>query len=53
MDAVQDTADVSVLVFSPEYVCSDYCLHEMQRALAHPQARDGAVVAATGVKRRG
>ena len=51
MDAEQDKADVSVLVFPPEYARSDYCLHEMDRALAHPQARDGAVATTTGMRR--
>ena len=34
MDATQDQADVSLLVLTPDYLASDYCRHEMQRALA-------------------
>jgi len=33
MDAVQDAAEVSVLVLSAEYLASDYCRHEMDRAV--------------------
>jgi len=35
MNKHQDRADLSVLVFSPDYLTSDYCTHEMQRALAN------------------
>lgn len=34
MDAAQDAAEVSVLVLSAEYLASDYCRHEMERAVA-------------------
>jgi len=34
MDATQDQADVSLLVLSPEYLKSEYCRHEMERAIA-------------------
>jgi hypothetical protein len=34
MDATQDQADVSLLVLTPDYLASDYCRHEMDRALA-------------------
>jgi len=34
MDALQDQADSSLLVFSPEYLASAYCVHEMDRAVA-------------------
>jgi hypothetical protein len=34
MDATQDQAEVSVLVMTPDYLDSDYCRHEMNRALA-------------------
>ena len=34
MDATQDQADVSLLVLTPDYLASDYCRHEMARALA-------------------
>jgi hypothetical protein len=33
MDAVQDSADISVLVLSPEYLASNPCVHEMNRAV--------------------
>ncbi len=34
MDATQDQADVSLLVLTPDYLASDYCRHEMDRAIA-------------------
>jgi hypothetical protein len=34
MDATQDHADVHVLVITKEYLESDYCRHEMDRAVA-------------------
>ena len=34
MDATQDQADVSLLVLTPDYLASDYCRHEMARAIA-------------------
>lgn len=34
MDSTQDSADLSVLVLSPDYVASSYCLHELERAVA-------------------
>ena len=34
MDAWQDRAERHLLVLSPEYLNSDYCQHEMRRALA-------------------
>jgi len=34
MDATQDQAEVSLLVLTPDYLASDYCRHEMDRALA-------------------
>ena len=33
MDATQDRADLSLLVLSPDYLNSQYCVHEMNRAL--------------------
>ena len=33
MDALQDAADVVVLVLTPAYLDSAYCRHEMERAL--------------------
>lgn len=45
MDAVQDRADVNLLVLSPDYLASDYCQHEMKRAIARdPQFAQGVVV---------
>src|SRR5690242_17434553 len=34
MDAVQDGAEKSLLVLSAAYLASDYCLHELRRAVA-------------------
>jgi len=34
MDRVQDRANVHLLCLSAEYLASDYCVHEMQRAIA-------------------
>ncbi len=34
MDHLQDGADISLLVLSPDYLVSDNCAHEMRRALA-------------------
>ncbi len=45
MDKYQDQADLSILVFSPDYLASPYCLHEMNRAIAlDPQFKDGKVI---------
>lgn len=45
MDAMQDAADVHVLVLSPEYLKSDFCVHEMERAIARdPTFENGVVV---------
>lgn len=45
MDAIQDAADVNVLVLSPEYLASDACLHEMERAIARDlRFENGTVV---------
>ncbi len=45
MDATQDEADKHLLVLSPEYLASDYCRHEMERALARdPDFQTGAVI---------
>jgi hypothetical protein len=33
MDSWQDKADVSLLALSPDYLTSEYCRHEMRRAL--------------------
>ena len=34
-DRWQDDADIQVLLFSREYLESDYCIHEMERALGY------------------
>ena len=34
MDATQDQAEAHLLILSPEYLQSEYCRHEMQRAIA-------------------
>lgn len=34
MDTTQDQADVNLLVLTPDYLASDFCRHEMDRALA-------------------
>lgn len=45
MDATQDEADVHVLVFSPDYLASGPCHHEMERAVAlDPKFEHGIVV---------
>ncbi len=45
MDAIQDTADASVLVLSPEYLASQVCRHEMERAVARdPRLTTGSVI---------
>lgn len=45
MDATQDTAEVHVLVFSPDYLASAACVHEMERAVAcDPRFEKGIVV---------
>ncbi len=45
MDAAQDAADASVLVLSPEYLASDACRHEMERAVDRdPRFEDGSVI---------
>ncbi len=45
MDKYHDRADLSILVFSPDYLTSPYCLHEMNRAIAQdPQFQNGKVL---------
>lgn len=45
MDATQDSADLSVLVLSPDYLASKNCVHEMERAIARdPQFQNGCVI---------
>jgi hypothetical protein len=45
MDIAQDGADINVLVLTPDYVTSGYCMHEMRRAVARdPAFEHGTVV---------
>ena len=45
MDDVQDRADLNVLVFSPEYLASKACQHEMKRAIARdPKFEKGITI---------
>lgn len=45
MDATQDKAQVHVLLFSPDYLSSPNCLHEMERAVVgDPSLRNGSSV---------
>src|SRR5262249_4613237 len=45
MDAIQDQAQVHVLIITKEYLASDYCRHEMDRAVAlDPDFRSGIVI---------
>src|SRR5262245_42628189 len=45
MDARQEGAELSLLLLSPEYLKSEYCLHEMTRAIdQHSKSPDGKIV---------
>ncbi len=45
MDDLQDGAEVSVLVLSPDYLASDYCTHEMRRSFTgDPDFSKGSVL---------
>src|SRR5208282_791552 len=45
MDAVQDGAAMAVLVLSPDYLNSPYCVHEMDRAIRRdPKFAHGRIV---------
>lgn len=45
MDAIQDQAEIHLLVLSPDYLASDPCLHEMKRAVAaDPSFSKGCVL---------
>src|SRR3978361_1302348 len=45
MDDIQDSAEVNVLVFSPDYLKSAACVHEMERAVARdPRFENGTIV---------
>jgi hypothetical protein len=45
MDDVQDRADLNILVFSPEYLASEPCQHEMKRAIARdPKFEKGVTI---------
>jgi hypothetical protein len=45
MDAIQEEAELHLLVLSPSYLRSDYCLHEMRQAIARdPEFKRGDTV---------
>jgi hypothetical protein len=44
MNDAQDAAEMSVLVLTPDYLRSDYCLHEMKRAIANRRPDKGLVI---------
>jgi hypothetical protein len=44
MDEWQDRADVNLLVLSPQYLASPFCVHEMNRAVARDPAFAAGVV---------
>jgi hypothetical protein len=45
MDQLQDSADASLLVLTPDYLQSDYCQHEMKRSIARdPRFVEGRTV---------
>jgi TIR domain len=44
MDATQDTAEMTVLILTPDYLESEYCRHEMMRAIARDPMFTGAVI---------
>ncbi len=45
MDDTQDKADIHVLVFSPDYLASSHCKHEMKRAIDQdPLFQQGIVI---------
>lgn len=45
MDLTQDRADISLLLISPEYLGSEYCQHEMHRAIArHQVSSEGTLI---------
>jgi hypothetical protein len=45
MDTVQDKAKMTVLVLSPDYLGSPYCIHEMERAIQRdPNFNRGIVI---------
>jgi TIR domain len=44
MDALQDRADITLALLSPEYLTSRYCMHEWDRAVARDPHFTGATV---------
>lgn len=45
MDTEQDVCERQVLVLSPTYFESEYCRHELERAVARdPEFHDGVVI---------
>ena len=52
MDALQDNAERHLLVLSPDYLGSNYCQHETQRALKlDPKFTQGLLLPGTGEAR--
>jgi hypothetical protein len=44
MDALQDAAEMTVLILTPDYLLSDYCRHEMARAIARDPQFNGSII---------
>lgn len=44
MDTLQDQADISLLVLSPDYLASDACQHEMKRAISKDPGFTGRTI---------
>ena len=45
MDGLQDQADLSLLVLTSDYLASDYCMHELRRAVAKdPDFTQGSTI---------
>ncbi len=45
MDAIHDASDLTLLILTPDYLASSYCLHEMHRAIARdPGFRNGLTI---------
>ena len=51
MDQLQDSADASLLVMTPDYLQSDYCQHEMKRSIDRdPGFLDGRTIPVVRVR---
>ncbi len=45
IDDIQDASDLILLVLTPDYLASEYCLHEMNRAIARdPSFKKGKII---------